>query len=103
MNRERLEKEIAFRLEKNGIAELCRNNKKAKELEDFMLEITDWLFNTKYYLVLDMPLIIENNGKGYKIIDNSNVIHYFDDTELTEINGIYHYSGRETPVIDNLK
>ena len=33
MDRTRLEKEIAFRLEKNGIAELCRNNKKAKELE----------------------------------------------------------------------
>lgn len=42
-NRERFEKEIAYRLEENGIADLCRKNKKAEGLENFLIGITEWL------------------------------------------------------------
>ena len=96
MDRTRFEKEIAFILEKTGIAELCRNNKKAFVLENFKFALADWLFATGEYLVINRPVRIEKNGKGYKMIDNEGVIYYFDDTELTQKNGIYRYSGRET-------
>ena len=89
MRKTEFEEKFAEIAESTGIAEQCRNNKMAEELEKLMLDLEEWLFKNNFILKAPISIRPTVTDHGYVIEDSDETEHFFygNDGEKMDYDG----------------